>query len=76
MSSCARFRTLKCGFPSDKLTMPDLGIDVVEGGDTEDGEAAVVGPRKPLSPSPLRSGAEAPLDGSEGRYSDATGRAR
>ena len=61
----------------DTLAMlGDLGIEVVEWGDPEDGEAAVAGPRKPLSPSPLASGAEAPLDGSEGRFSDATGRTR
>ncbi len=44
----------------------DIGIHVVERGDPEDGEAAVAGPRKPLSPSPLRSGAEAPMDGFQG----------
>ena len=54
----------------------DLGINVVERGDPEDGEAVVAGPRKPLSPLPLRSGAEAPLDGSEGRNIDATNRVR
>jgi RNA polymerase primary sigma factor len=54
----------------------DIGINVVERGDPEDGDAAVAGPRKPLSPLPLRSGAEAPLDGSEGGYIDATNRAR
>ena len=42
----------------------DIGINVVERGDPDDGEAATGGPRKPLSPLPLRSGAEAPLDGS------------
>ena len=47
----------------DTLAMlNDLGINVVERGDPEDGEAAVVGPRKPLSPLPMRPGAEAPLD--------------
>ena len=54
----------------------DIGINVVERGDPDDGEAATGGPRNPLSPLPLRSGAEAPLDGSEGRYIDATSRAR
>ena len=50
----------------------DIGINVVERGDPEDGEAAVAGPRKPLSPLPLRSGAEAPLDGSQGLCGDVT----
>ena len=60
----------------DTMTMlSDLGINVVEGGDPEDGEAALVGPRKPLSPSPLRSSAEASLDASEGLRDDATTRA-
>lgn len=40
----------------------DIGINVVERGDPEDGEAMFVGPRKPLSPLPLRSGGEAPLE--------------
>ena len=52
----------------------DIGIHVVERGDPDDREAAVAGPRKPLSPLPLRSGAEAPLDELDGRYGDATGR--
>ena len=44
----------------------DLGINVVEGGDPEDGEAASAGPRKPLRPSPLRPGAEqAALDSAD-----------
>lgn len=44
----------------------DIGINVVERGDPEDGEAMFVGPRKPLSPLPLRSGGEAPLESSQG----------
>ena len=54
----------------------DIGIGVVERGDPEDGEAGVAGPRKPLSPLPLRSGAEAPIDGSQDRCGDATSRTR
>jgi RNA polymerase primary sigma factor len=49
----------------------DIGINVVERGDPEDGEAALAGPRKPLSPLPL-PGAEAPLDGSQVWCSDVT----
>ncbi len=64
------------GMVEDTMAMlNDIGVHVVERGDPEDGEAAVVGPHKPLSPLPLRSGAEAPLDGLDGRYGDATGRA-
>ena len=40
----------------------DIGVTVVERGGDEDGEAAAVSPRKPLSPLPLRSAAEAPMD--------------
>ena len=54
----------------------DIGIHVAEGGGPEDGEAAVVGPRRPLSPLLPRSGAEASLDGSDARCGDATGWAR
>ncbi len=34
----------------------DIGINVVERGDPEDGEAAVAGPRKPLSPNAVHFG--------------------
>lgn len=66
---------VSCELIEDILAMlSDNGVDVVERGDPEDGEAAVVGPRKPLSPLPLRSGAEAPLEGSQGWFDDVTGR--
>lgn len=42
--------------------LSDHGIDVVEGDGSADGEAAIGRPRKPLSPLPYQSGAEAPLD--------------
>jgi hypothetical protein len=45
----------------------DIGIHLAERGDAEDGEAAVGGPRSPLSPSSLQSGAEALLEGSADR---------
>ena len=77
---------LNAALPSDQVSsemiedtmamLGDIGINVVERGDPEDGEAAVAGPRKPLSPLPLRSGAEAPLDRSDDRHGDATARPR
>ena len=83
---CVTVDEVNAALPSEQVSsemvedtmamLSDLGINVVEQGDPEDGEAAVVGPRKPLSPSPLRSGAEAPLDGSEDQYGNATGRTR
>jgi hypothetical protein len=54
--------------------LSDYGIDVVEGGGAADDETAIGGPRKPLSPLPLQSGAEAPLD--QGCFGDAASRTR
>jgi hypothetical protein len=63
---------LNAALPSDGLSsemlegtmamLSDVGIDLVAGHDTEDGEAVSGNPRKPLTPLPLHSGAEAPLD--------------
>lgn len=46
--------------------LDEMGIPVIERDDAEDGEAAVEGPRRPLSPLPLQSGAEAPLESLQG----------
>ena len=54
----------------------DIGIHVVERGGPEDGEAAVVGPRRPLSPLPPRSGAEAASESADDPRFDSAVRSR
>ena len=71
---------LNAALPSDQVSsemiedtvamLSDIGIKVVGRGDPGDGEAAFVGPRKPLGPLPSQSGAEAPHEGSQDSRSD------
>jgi hypothetical protein len=74
-------REVSSEFIEDTLAaLSEAGINIVDSDDgPEDGEAVPWNPPGPLSPLPLQSGAEAPLDAEAplGRYdfSSTTGRA-
>ncbi|WP_207539530.1 RNA polymerase sigma factor region1.1 domain-containing protein [Sabulicella rubraurantiaca] len=59
---------LSAAIPSEKVSavmvmLSEMGVGIVTKDPTADGGSVVESPRGPLSPLPLHSGAEAPLDG-------------